>query len=90
MNRSQLIDAISDTTAIAKKDVTAILDAQDKLITQTLRDGADFTLGKVGKLMPKHNAARVGRNPQSGAEVQIAAKNSAKFKPSKDLINALA
>lgn len=90
MNRSQIVDAIQETTGIKKNDIASILDAQDKLISDSLKRGEDVTLGKIGKLVTKHQPARTARNPQNGSEIQVPAKNTAKFKPSKDLLTALA
>lgn len=90
MNRNQMIDALSDATNISKRDVTAILDQQDRLIGEALKKSGEVTLGKSGKLLVKESAARTGRNPQSGESIEIPAKRSAKFKPSKDLLAAIA
>lgn len=90
MNRNQIISAISDELSISQKDVTAVLDAQDRLISKALKENGEVTLGKSGKLVLKQSAARTGRNPQSGESIEIPAKNSAKFKPSKDLLAAIA
>lgn len=90
MNRNQMIDAISDATEISRKDVTRILDQQDALIAKGLNENGEVTLGKSGKLVLKQSAARTGRNPQTGDSIEIPAKNSAKFKPSKDLLAAIA
>lgn len=90
MNRNQMIDALSDATNISKRDVTAILDQQDRLIGEALKKSGEVTLGKSGKLLVKESAARTGRNPQTGDSIEIPAKRSAKFKPSKDLLGAIA
>lgn len=90
MNRNQMIDAISDATEISRKDVTRILDQQDALIAKGLNENGEVTLGKSGKLVLKQSAARTGRNPQTGDSIEIPAKNSAKFKPSKDLLASIA
>lgn len=90
MNRNQMIDAISDATEISKKDVTRILDQQDVLIGKALNENGEATLGKSGKLIVKNSAPRTGRNPQTGESIEIPAKRSAKFKPSKDLLAAIA
>lgn len=89
MNRNQMIDAISDATEISKKDVARILDQQDVLIAKGLNENGEVTLGKSGKLIVKNSAPRTGRNPQTGDSIEIPAKRSAKFKPSKDLLAAI-
>lgn len=90
MNRNQIISAISDELSISQKDVTAVLDAQDRLIGKALNENGEVTLGKSGKIVVKESAARTGRNPQTGKSIEIPAKRSAKFKPSKDLLGAIA
>lgn len=90
MNRNQIISAISDELSISQKDVTAVLDAQDRLIAKGLNENGEVTLGKSGKIVVKESAARTGRNPQTGESIDIPAKRSAKFKPSKDLLAAIA
>lgn len=90
MNRSQIIDAISDELKLHKADVGKVLDAQDKLAVQALQGGYSFTIGKVGKLEPKHRPARTGRNPRTGDTLEIAASTTVKFKPSKDTLAQIA
>lgn len=90
MNRGEAIKALQDITGIKQTDIGAIIDAQDTLISQALKKGEDFTVGKSGKLAPHHRAARTGRNPANNQPVEILAKTTAKFKPSKDLLTSIA
>lgn len=91
MNKGQTIDAISEMTGIQKRDVGAILDAQDKLIGEALaKPKGEYTLGKSGKLVSADRAARTARNPATGATIEVPAKRTAKLKPSKDLQTAIA
>ena len=90
MNRTEIAAAIEESTGIRKSDVAKVLNAQDELIAKALQSGDAFTLGTSGKLEVKQRAVRTGRNPATGEDLDIPAKTTAKFKPSKGLLDALA
>ena len=85
MNKGDLISKIADDAGLTKVQASAALDAVVDGVTSTLAKGDKLTLVGFGTFSVTHRAARKGRNPQTGAEINIAAKNVVKFKPGKEL-----
>ena len=81
MNKSELIDAIASGADVSKASAGRALDSAIGAITGALKSG-DSRFG-FGTFSVKHRAARAGRNPQTGAEIQIAAANVPSFKAEK-------
>jgi DNA-binding protein HU-beta len=93
MNQSELIDAIAKNgpnNNTSKTNVKAVLDELAKVTQAELKKGGEVTLPGLGKLSVKESAARKGRNPASGAEIDIPAKRSPKFASAKALKDAVA
>ncbi len=88
MNQQELIRAVSDESGHSKKDVEHILKTLGDIVSAEVGDD-EITLPGIGKLKPKTRAARTGRNPATGEEVQIPEKVTVAFKPAKPLIDAL-
>lgn len=89
MTKSQLMDAIATKTGHTKKDVAAILEAMvDVAYAQTKKAG-EFSIPGLGKLVKKHRAERMGRNPATGAVIKIAAKTVVKFRVAKAAKDAI-
>ncbi|CAA0182626.1 HU family DNA-binding protein [Tenacibaculum maritimum] len=80
MNKSDLIDAMAADAGISKAAAKAALDSLTNNITATLKKGDKIALVGWGTWSVSQRAARTGRNPQTGAEINIAAKNVVKFK----------
>ena len=89
MNKTELINVISETTSLSKKDAGAALDATIKAITDTLSKGEDVVLTGFGSFTVKERAAREGRNPATGEKMMIAASKSPAFKAGKSLKDAV-
>lgn len=85
MNKGDLISKIADDASLTKVQASAALDAVVDGVTSTLAKGDKLTLVGFGTFSVTHRAARKGRNPQTGKEINIAAKNVVKFKPGKEL-----
>lgn len=85
MNKGQLISKIAEDAGLTKVQATAALDAVVDGVTGTLKSGDKLTLVGFGTFSISARAARKGRNPQTGAEINIAAKNVVKFKAGKEL-----
>ncbi|MGB1247349.1 MAG: HU family DNA-binding protein [Chitinophagales bacterium] len=85
MNKAELISKIAEDAGLTKVQAASALDAVTDGITSTLVSGDKLTLVGFGTFSITHRAARKGRNPQTGAEINIAAKNVVKFKPGKEL-----
>ncbi|KZZ59855.1 DNA-binding protein HU, partial [Oleiphilus sp. HI0122] len=80
MNKSELIDAIADSADISKAAAGRAVDAFVDSITGALKSGDQVTLIGFGTFSVKDRAARTGRNPQTGQEIQIAAAKIPSFK----------
>ena len=78
MNKSELIDAIAAAADLPKASAGRALDAVVDSITDALKKGDQVSLVGFGTFAVKHRAARSGRNPQTGATIQIAASNTVK------------
>ena len=85
MNKSELIDAIAAAADLSKADAGRALDATIESISGALKKGDTVSLVGFGTFQVKERAAREGRNPQTGKEITIAAKNVVKFKPGAEL-----
>ncbi len=85
MNKSELINAIAEHSNLSKADAGRSLDALLKTIETTLKSGDAVSLIGFGTFEVKDRAARTGRNPQTGREIQIAAAKVPSFKPGKGL-----
>jgi len=89
VNKSELIDAIAASADISKASAGRALDAVVDSITGALQKGDSVSLVGFGTFQVKSRAARTGRNPQTGAEIQIAAANVPSFKAGKALKDAV-
>ncbi len=85
MNKADIIDFVAAEVEVTKvqaeEAVSAILDA----ITGALQDGQKVTLVGFGTFSATERAARIGRNPQTGAELKIPASVAVKFSAGKEL-----
>ena len=85
--KSQIIDAIAERTSVEKKAAEVMLDCLAQLAYEHAKD--EFTLPGIGKLVVVDKKARVGRNPMTGAEIQIPAKRALKFRVAKAAKDAI-
>lgn len=85
MNKAELIDAISAGAKLTKADAGRALDATIEAITKSLKKGDRVGLVGFGSFSVAKRAARKGRNPQTGKEIQIKAKKVVKFKAGAEL-----
>jgi len=83
LTKSQLFGALAEKTGLAKKDVVAVLDGLVELAYKEVKGSGEFSLPGLGKLVKKNRAARMGRNPATGEQIQIAAKTVVKFRVAK-------
>lgn len=89
MKQSELVAAIAAQADLPKATVDKVLTHLGTVTTAELKSGGEVTLPGLGKLSVSDRAARTGRNPQTGAPIEIAASKSAKFGASKALKDAL-
>lgn len=89
MNKTDLIQAVAEKTELTKKDATQVVDALLETITNTLAKEEKVQLIGVGTFEVRERAARKGRNPQTGEEIDIAASKVPAFKPGKEYKEAV-
>ncbi|MBO1518946.1 nucleoid-associated protein HU-alpha [Oceanisphaera pacifica] len=89
MNKTQLVDAIAAKADLNKVQAKAALEEVLGGITQSLKEGDPVQLVGFGTFKVNHRAARTGRNPQTGEELQIAAANVPAFVAGKALKDAI-
>ena len=87
LTKSQIVAKLADETALTKKQISAVLDAQAKLAYKSAKNG--FTLPGLGKLVLVARKARMGRNPKTGEQIKIAAKKVVKFRVAKAAKDAI-
>jgi DNA-binding protein HU-beta len=75
VNKAQLVDKIAEGADISKAAAGRALDSFIEAISDTLKEGDSVALVGFGTFQVKERSARTGRNPQTGAEIQIAAAN---------------
>ena len=85
MNKSELIDAIASHSKLTKADAGRALEATIETFEKQLKKGDRIALVGFGSFSISKRAARMGRNPQTGKEIKIAAKKVVKFKAGSDL-----
>ncbi len=79
MTKNELADKIADRTDLAASQARQVLEATIELISDELASGGEVALAGFGKFSVSKRAARQGRNPSTGATINIAASNAAKF-----------
>ncbi|ORU90549.1 MAG: DNA-binding protein HU [Cycloclasticus sp. symbiont of Poecilosclerida sp. M] len=89
MNKSELIDSIAADTGLSKADAGRALNSTVSSITSALKSGDSVQLVGFGTFQVKQRAARAGRNPQTGATIQIKAATVPSFKAGKSLKDAV-
>ncbi|MDO6707857.1 MULTISPECIES: nucleoid-associated protein HU-alpha [unclassified Photobacterium] len=85
MNKTQLIDLIAEQADLTKAQAKDALESTLGGITEALKSGDQVQLIGFGTFKVNHRAARTGRNPQTGKEIQIAAANVPAFVAGKAL-----
>jgi len=93
VNKSGLIDAVSKTTSLAKREAEEAVNALVHIVSSEVRSGRRVVVAGFGSFNPTHRGARMGRNPQTGAPVSISASRGVRFAASamlKDVLNGKA
>ena len=89
MNKAQLIDAMASEANLTKADAKKALDAFISSTTSALKEGDRVALVGFGSFSISNRSARTGRNPKTGAEMQIPAKKVVKFKAGSELADTV-
>lgn len=90
MTQSEIIASLADSCGCKKSDVKAMFDELASLATREVRSNGEFTLPGFGKLKKTNRKARQGRNPATGAVINIPAKTTVKFSLGKAMKDAVA
>ncbi|MDF2450870.1 MAG: HU family DNA-binding protein [Bacteroidota bacterium] len=85
MNKAELIEAIANGSKLTKADAGRALDSTIEAVGKALKKGDRISLVGFGSFSVAKRAARLGRNPQTGKEIKIAAKKVVKFKAGTEL-----
>lgn len=88
MNKTQLVEKIAADADLSKASAGRALDAMIEAVGETLQSGDQVSLIGFGTFSVRTRAARTGRNPKTGAEIQIAEAKVPAFKPGKALKDA--
>ncbi|HET19764.1 MAG TPA: HU family DNA-binding protein [Chromatiales bacterium] len=89
MNKSELIDAVAQSADISKAAAARAVDGFVAAVADALKKGDQVTLVGFGTFLVREREARTGRNPQTGAEIKIAASKLPSFKAGKGLKDAV-
>ncbi len=90
LSKQDVVNSVADATGLNKKDASGAVDAVINTIKNALAAGNSVGLVGFGTFDVKTRAARTGRNPQTGAELNIPEKNVPSFKAGKELKDAVA
>lgn len=89
MNKTELIGEVAGKAGITKKDAEKVINAFFTIVEDSLKTGDKIQLIGFGTFEVRDRQARKGRNPQTGAEIDIPAARVPAFKPGKALKDAL-
>ena len=89
MNKSELVAAMAEKAGLQKKDAEKALAAFTEVVAEGLKNGDKIQLVGFGTFEVSERAERVGRNPQTGKTMKIAACKAPKFKAGKALKDAV-
>lgn len=90
MNKAELVEAIASEAGLSKAAAKSALDAFINTTTSALKSGDRVALVGFGSFSVSERAARKGRNPQTGKEINIAAKKVVRFKAGAELSDKVA
>jgi len=85
MNKSELINSLSEETTFSKKDVTRVLDSFIRIVERTLKRGSKVSITGFGTYYTSRRPARKGINPATKERIDLPEVNVPRFKPGKNL-----
>lgn len=89
MNKTELIKQVAETSELTQKDASKAVDAVFDTVMEALKNGDKVQLIGFGNFEVRERAARKGRNPQTGEEIEIQGGKVPAFKPGKQLKDAV-
>lgn len=87
--KAELLTEVAERAGVSKTEVESVIDALFSTVTAQAKAGNKVSWPGFGSFSISHRAARTGRNPQTGAEIQIPATSALKFTPAKALKDQL-
>ncbi|WP_423708629.1 HU family DNA-binding protein [Undibacterium sp. WLX3042] len=90
MNKAELVKHLAESADVTKAQAESVLTALVLTVKDAVRAGNEITITELGKFSATERAARTGRNPKTGEDIEIPAKRAPKFSPAKsfkDLVN---
>jgi len=85
MNKSELINSLSEETTFSKKDVSRVLESLTRIIERTLRKGEKVSITGFGSFWTSRRPARKGINPATKERINLPEVNVPRFKAGKNL-----
>ncbi len=85
MNKTELINSLSEETSFSKKDIARVLDAWTRIVERSLKKGEKVSLTGFGTFLVSKRPARKGINPATKERIDIPEMNVPRFKPGKNL-----
>lgn len=89
LTKAELIEAVYEKIGFSKKEASDIVETVFDTIKKTLENGEKIKISGFGNFVVRHKKPRVGRNPQTGQEIEISERRVLTFKPSQILKQAL-
>ena len=90
MTKTQIVKALAEKLTTEPKQIQTFFDALAEMATEQTRAAGEFTIPGFCKLVKAERKERMGRNPQTGEEIKIAAKTTVKFRVAKAAMDAIA
>lgn len=90
MNKAELVKHLAESADVTKAQAESILNELVATVKDTVAAGNEITITDLGKFSATERAARTGRNPKTGEDIEIPAKRAPKFSPAKsfkDMVN---
>jgi len=89
MTKADIIETVYEKIGFSKKESAEIVELIFNLMKQTLERGEKIKISGFGNFVIRNKKPRIGRNPQTGEEIEISARKVLTFKPSQVLKNSL-
>ena len=90
MTKTQLVRHLAEKHELSNKQVAALVDYIDEVAIKETKKNGVFVVPGLGRLVKSNRKARIGRNPQTGAEIKIPAKTVVKFRVAKNVKDTIA
>jgi integration host factor subunit alpha len=89
MTKADLVNAIYERVGFSKKESARVVEMVFDILKETLERGEKIKISGFGNFVVREKRSRVGRNPQTGQEIEISARRVLTFKPSQVLRGVL-